>query len=101
MIRNKRAAVHGVREPVPWEREHCRGVGQPEEQPTLPLVPGHILISEVNSSKSGLPSADVQRGMSSLYQSNTSAVLASIPHDSSLALPGHLLGSKAVLSAPN
>lgn len=100
MIRNKCAAVHGVREPGTLGEGTLQGGGQPEEQPTLPLVPGQILTSEVKS-KSGLPSADVQRGMSSLYPSNTFAVLASIPHDSSLALPGHLLGSKAVLSAPN
>ena len=97
MTQNSSTIFSGVRAPGILGQRDIAGRSRPEEQPTLPLMRGHILISELNYlSISGLSKSSVQWGARGgrgvlFYPGNTFLVLASIPHkrvsSSALARP--------------
>lgn len=96
MTQNSSTIFSGVRAPGILGQRDIAGRSRPEEQPTLPLMRGHILISELNYLY--IRSFQIQCPMGRaggrgvlFYPGNTFLVLASIPHkrvsSSALARP--------------
>ena len=81
-MQNRHTAFSGARGPSVSGERTLQGGGRPEKQPTLPLGPGQVFLSELNyPSESGPSTATVQWG-SPLSPGKTFSVLASLPHNS-------------------